>query len=221
MSKLLTFIVMLSVTSFAFGDTVSVDDAIADIGHRWAAITYTLPQAQKSDAYDALAATSQQLAETNPSRAEPLVWEAIALSGAAKAHGGLGALSRAKKARDLLLSAQTIDANTMDGSIDCTLGSLYANVPGWPIGFGDKQQARAHFEKALQTDPNGIDANFFYATFLSDEGAFAQSAEHFKKAINAPARQGRDDADAGRRAEASVQLAKLLNSHPEALGKSS
>ena len=60
-------------------------------------------------------------------------------------HGGLGALSMVRKARDLLLDAEKIDPSTLQGSVYASLGSLYYQVPGWPVGFGDKKKERDNF----------------------------------------------------------------------------
>jgi len=98
-----------------------------------------------------------------------------------------------------LLAAEKINPNALNGSIYTSLGSLYYKVPGWPIGFGDKKKAREYLEKALQLNPTGIDPNYFYADFLSGQGEYAKAVEYYKKALAAPARPGREDADAGRR----------------------
>jgi tetratricopeptide (TPR) repeat protein len=202
---------------FAAATAASFDAAIADVGHRWAAANYQTPDAQKDAAFGQVIATAQQVAKAFPDRAEPLVWEAIALSGAAGVEGGLSALHKAKQARDLLLAAAAIDPRAMDGSIYCTLGSLYAKVPGWPIGFGDKKQARSYLDKALALDPAGIDANYFYADFLADQGDYARSAQLLQRALAAPARPGREDADAGRRKDAQELLASLKQKHGDAI----
>ena len=65
--------------------------------------------------------------------------------------------------KNLLLQAEKIDSNALNGSIYTSLGSLYYKVPGWPIGFGDNSKALIYLKKALQINPNGIDANYFYA----------------------------------------------------------
>lgn len=201
----------------AFGAEPNFEATIAAIGHRWAEISYEVPEAGKDPAFVGLIDKARQAAQDFPDRAEPLVWQAIVLASAAKIEGGLQALGRAKEARQLLLSAETIDARTMDGSIYGSLGSLYAKVPGWPIGFGDKQKARAYFEKALALDPTSIDSNYFYADFLADQGDYAKSAEYLGHALSAPPRPGREDADAGRRREAADLLAKLKEKHGDQL----
>jgi tetratricopeptide (TPR) repeat protein len=183
--------------------------AISELGHRWAYISYQTPEREQQTAFENLNTDAAQIAQALPGHAEPLVWQAIILASTAKVQGGLGALSKVKQARTLLLQAEQIDPTALNGSIYGSLGSLYAKVPGWPIGYGDKGKAAEYFHKALAIDPDSIDANYFYADLLAEQGAYAQAAVHLKKALAAPARPGRADADAGRRQEA-IQLLELL-----------
>jgi tetratricopeptide (TPR) repeat protein len=197
-----------------------VDAAIAGIGHQWSAATYATPDDRKVATFESVLSDAKRIAQQFPDRAEPKIWEAIVLASLAHVQGGLGALGKAKQSRDLLLEAEKIDAKAMDGSIYATLGSLYANVPGWPIGFGDGKKARAYLDKAIQIDPSSIDSNYFYADFLVDQGDYAAAAQYLKRAIDAPPRPGREDADAGRRGEAQAMLAMLRTKHAGALAAS-
>jgi tetratricopeptide (TPR) repeat protein len=129
-------------------------------------------------------------------------------SSYAKVAGGLGALSLVKRAREHLLAAEKLDATALDGSVYTSLGSLYAKVPGWPIGFGDKKKARAYLEQALALNPDGIDPNYFYGELLIDSGERAAGRARLEKALLAAPRPGREDADAGRRAEIEALLAR-------------
>jgi tetratricopeptide (TPR) repeat protein len=202
------FLLSLTLTTAfeAYAADPALDQAIADAGHRWAAIYYQMPDKQKDDAYSELLTRLQQLAHEHPKDAEPIVWQAIVLSSAAKVEGGLSALRKAKDARELLISAEAIEPTVMNGSIYGSLGSLYAKVPGWPLGFGDKKQAQIYFEKALAIDADSIDTNFFYADYLADTGDYAKAMQYLQRAIAAPPRAGREDADAGRRQEAQTLL---------------
>ena len=216
--KSLAISVLFASTSIgASAATPTFDDAIAGVAHGWAKVSYQTPEAEKDAAFSAVIATSQQVVQSFPGKAEPLIWEAIVLASAASVEGGLSALHKAKQARDLLLSAEAIDPTAMDGSIYSSLGSLYAKVPGWPIGFGDKKQAQKYLEKAIAIDPNGIDSNYFYADFLADQGEYARSAEFLKHAITASPRPGREDADAGRRKQALALLESLKQKHGDQL----
>lgn len=76
-----------------------------------------------------------------------LIWSAIIDSSWAGAKGGLGALSLVKQARSDLEKAISIDPNALQGSAWTSLGALYYQVPGWPIGFGDKNKAEEMLKK--------------------------------------------------------------------------
>lgn len=205
--------------SLARADT-NADAAIAGVAHEWAGASYATPDDRKVAAYEDALAAAERAVQQYPARAEPKVWEAIVLASLAHAQGGIGALGKAKRSRDLLLEAEKIDANAMDGSIYATLGSLYGKVPGWPIGFGDRKKAREYLDKAIAIDPSSIDSNYFYADFLVDQADYASAAQYLKRALAAPPRPGRNDADAGRRAEAQKMLSMLHEKHAAALAAS-
>jgi len=212
-----TLVLFASLNAAGMAAQPNLDDAIADVGHRWAKVSYQTPESEREAAFRPLITQAQKLSQTFPGKAEPLIWQAIVLASAAKAEGGLGGLSKAKDARDCLLAAEKINPAALDGSVYNSLGSLYAKVPGWPLGFGDKKKAQAYFEKALALNPNGIDPHYFYADLLADQGEYAKAADHLKRALAAPARPGREDADAGRRREALHLLETLRQKHGDQL----
>ena len=187
----------------------SIDDTLSALQHGWAAAYYSTPKPDKNAAFAALQRQADAAVQAHPNRAEVLIWHAIVLSSAAKFDGGLGALSLAKRARKELEQAEALDARALDGSVYTSLGSLYANVPGWPIGFGDKDKAAGYLRKALAINPDGIDPNFFYGELLAARGEKSAAKSYLQKALAAPARPGRDDADAGRRQEVEAALAAL------------
>jgi tetratricopeptide (TPR) repeat protein len=212
-----TLLLLAGLSSLAAAAPNNLDDAIFDLAHRWAKITYQTPDADKEGAFRGAIGEAQQVAQAFPGKAEPLVWQAIILSSAAKAQGGLGALSKVKEARDLLLAAEKINPNALDGSVYNSLGSLYAKVPGWPVAFGDKKKAKEYFEKALAINPNGIDPNYFYADMLAEQGEYAKATELLKHALAAPPRPHREDADAGRRQEVQHLLDNIKQKHGDQL----
>jgi tetratricopeptide (TPR) repeat protein len=207
MKKLLCLIVFFLSFNTAFADN-NLDDAIEQLQHAWAKANYQTAKEKQEAAFKSLSEDAHQVTVANPGHAEPMIWEAIILSGYAKARGGLGALKIAEQSRDLLLAAEKINPQALNGSAYTTLGSLLYKVPGWPFGFGDKKKARMYLEKALQINPTGIDPNYFYGDFLVSQGEQAKAVEYFKKALNAPPRPGREDADEGRRAELQQALQK-------------
>ena len=207
MKKTLCIILFILSTQTAFADN-SLDVEIEQLQHAWAKANYQTAKEGQETSFKALSEQAHQVTVANPGHAEPMIWEAIILSGYAKAKGGLGALKIAEQSRDLLLLAEKINPQALNGSAYTSLGSLLYKVPGWPIGFGDKKKARFYLEKALQINPTGIDTNYFYGDFLLSQGEQAKAVEYFKKALNAPPRPGREDADAGRKAEIQEALQK-------------
>jgi tetratricopeptide (TPR) repeat protein len=186
------------------------EDELAAIQHEWARVNYEVTDKdQKVAAFESLAARAESFAAANPGRAEPLVWEGIVLSTTAGAKGGLGAMKLAKAAREKLEAAEKIDPQALNGSVYTSLGTLYSKVPGWPIGFGDDDKAKAYLEKALSLNPDGIDPNYFYGEYLYEQGEYSDALAHLEKALAAPPRPGREDADAGRRVEVESLLAKV------------
>ena len=195
-----------------FGNAVlaaTPDEIIQPIQKRWAEIKYQIPEKQQAEQYQALAQESRKLVEANPGIAEILIWDGIVISSEAGARSGLGALSLAKDARQRLDDALKLNDKALAGSAYTSLATLYAKVPGWPIGFGDKDKAEAYFKKSLAINPDGIDPHFFYGEYLLDRGRHAEAREHLENALKAPARSGRELADNGRRKEVQALLEKL------------
>lgn len=183
-----------------------VNDDVMKIQHQWARANYDTPENQQEKAFEALVAEAQKLADLNPDSAEAKVWLAIVLSTDAGVTGGLGALGKVKEARRQLEAAEKINPDALNGSIYTSLGSLYYQVPGWPIGFGDDEKAERYLKKALAINPDGIDPNYFYGDFMLEEGNYQQAIKYLEKAAAAPPRPGRPLADKGRQAEVQQKL---------------
>lgn len=185
-----------------------VDDAVQELQQGWESIRYQAPAAEREKRFEVLAARAHTLSQANPGKAEPLIWEGIIVSSLAGEKGGLGALPLVKQAKGLYEQAIQIDGKALDGSAYNSLGVLYYKVPGWPIGFGDKKQARELLQKALTINPQGIDPNFFYGEFLLENDKAENAVPYLQKALQAPDRPGRPLADKGRREEIRELLQK-------------
>lgn len=187
-----------------------VMERLAPLQNEWARIKYQIPDKDSQLAAIArLEIAAAQLSSAYPAMAEPKIWEAIILSTDAGITKGLSALPKVKKAKELLEAAQNINPNALDGSIYTSLGSLYYQVPGWPVAFGDDEKAEQYLKYALRLNPAGIDPNYFYGDFLLQDGRAEEARAYLQRAIDAPARPGRELADAGRRQEAKAALAKI------------
>jgi tetratricopeptide (TPR) repeat protein len=185
-----------------------VEDAVAQLQRDWEVVRYQSTPGEREKRFEALAAKARKISDSYPGRAEPLVWEGIVVSSLAGERGGLGALPLVKQAKALYESAIQIDGNALEGSAYNSLGVLYYKVPGWPVGFGDKAKARELLQKALALNPKGIDPNFFFGEYLVETRHPDEAVTYLERALQAPARPGREIADQGRREEARQLLAK-------------
>lgn len=179
--------------------------------HQWANINYDVNDSQKEQRFIALISNAEALVAASDHSPESMTWLAITQSSAAKAIGGLGALDYAKAAKANLEKAIKADESVLGGTALTILAALYHNVPGWPVAFGSDKKSARLFKQALALYPNSMDANFFYAEYLFDDGEYEEAARHLKLAKFAPEKQNRPIADKGRRAEIEKLEAKVAN----------
>jgi tetratricopeptide (TPR) repeat protein len=186
-----------------------VDDDVRELQRDWEEIKYRKPAGEQEKAYESLSQTAGAVRAKYADRAEPQIWYGIIVASYAGAKGGLGALSLAKDAKQALERALALDPKALAGSAYTSLGSLYYQVPGWPIGFGDDKKARELLETALAVNPGGIDPNFFYGDFLYRKGDYTGARKALDRALQAPPRPDRPLADEGRRREIEELLVKI------------
>ena len=182
-----------------------VNEALARLQSRWAEVNYQLPEKQREAAFAELAAQAETEVRNNPAP-ELLIWRGIILSTYAGAKGGLGALDLVKASKASLEQALAKNDQALEGSAYTSLGALYYQVPGWPVGFGDDDKAQAMLSKALTLNPDGIDPNYFYGDFLYRQERYADARVALLKAQAAKPRPGREVADQGRQAEIQALL---------------
>ncbi len=199
-------VLLMLISLHTLAATTDFDQQLLSIQQRWAHINYEIPEPQREKAFEQLAVAAERLIQAHPDRAEPLIWKGIVVSTWAGARGGLGALGLVKEARGLFERSLRIDPQALAGSAYTSLGSLYYQVSGWPIAFGDDKKAREMLEQAVKIDPAGIDSNYFYGDYWLEEGDYRKAKVYFDKAMQAAPRADRPLADEGRRREI---LAKL------------
>ncbi len=199
----------------ALSAAAAVPDEVARLQGAWEQAKYQTPPAQQEAQFERLTEQARQVAAQHPNSAEVLTWYAIIESTYAGAKGGLGALSHVKNAKKNLEQALAIDPNALQGSAYTSLGSLYYQVPGWPLGFGDDRKALEHLKRGLAINPDGIDPNYFYGDYLLRKDDLDGAERALRKALQAPARPGRKLADEGRRGE----IGKLLEQIAAKRGK--
>jgi tetratricopeptide (TPR) repeat protein len=212
MKRLILALGLTSVLTFAAVQPAradAVDDRVAVLQRSWDHINYEVPQGGRLAEMARLNTQADAVVAASPGRAEPLIWSAIITASEAGLRGGLGGLGLAREARTLLERAEAINPRALNGAALTSLGSLYAQVPGAPIGFGNRTRARTYLQRALTIAPNDVDANYFMGDLLNREHDYAGAARSLERALAAPARPGRAAADRGRKAEARTLLAQV------------
>jgi tetratricopeptide (TPR) repeat protein len=189
--------------------TTEFDDSLLQLQQSWASVNYEYNGVQQEKFFENLITEAEKLTTAYPEQAETWVWRGIIESSYAGAKGGLGALSLAKAAKKSLEKALEIDEQALKGSAYTSLGTLYHKVPGWPIGFGDDDDAKEMLSKALAMNPDGIDPNYFYGEYLYDERDYKQALVYLEKAKQATPREMRPLADKYRHEEIELLLAKV------------
>ncbi|HUD40865.1 MAG TPA: hypothetical protein VMR06_02590 [Dokdonella sp.] len=192
----------------AASDTALAPDVSA-VRDRWAEVAYEVPKADRQAAYEALVKQAAAAREAHPGDVPALIWEGIVLSSYAGERGGIGALGLVKQARKDFEEALAAQPDALNGAAYTSLGALYYQVPGWPIGFGNDETARKLLNQGLAVNPDGIDSNYFYGDFLRDQHDYVGAAAALEKALAAPPRPGRELADRGRREQATAALAEV------------
>lgn len=207
MKKILLFI-------FIFSPVIAMADWVDDMRlmqNEWAKFNYLNSKSSKQEGLEQLLDIANEKLAIYPDQPEILIWHAIIEASYAGSLSTINptALSHVKSAKKHLEEAIEIDGDVLEGSAYTSLGSLYYQVPGWPIGFGDSEKANEYLKRGLSLNPNGIDSNFFYADFLIDKGEFEEAKAYLNKARKAPGRPGREDADQGRRIEILQLIEKI------------
>lgn len=204
--------VLVVVSSVATAAAPDPQQAVVELQTQWAKIKYETPEGEQAKAYEPLVAKAEAYVAQHPDSAEVLIWAGIVRStyaGTLRGFASLGALSQVKAARTLFERAIEIDPKALSGSAYTSLGSLYYQVPGWPVGFGNADKARDLLLEGLAISPDGIDANYFYGDFLIEQGEYDEAEKALQRALRAPSRLGRELADQGRRDEIHTALARI------------
>jgi len=218
---LVSFLILLTLPAIAQEDMARdnqteetkapvLQDYISYLGAEWAHINYEVKDKKaKSAAIKDLNKYATGVIEAFKDSAEPKIWAAIILATDAGITKSLSGLSKLKKARKLLKASLKEDPKALNSSAYTTLGSLYYQVPGWPISFGNDKKAEKFLKIALIDSPDDIDANYFYGDFLLDQKRYGEAIEVLQKALSASDRPNRPVADKGRRGDIKIDIAKV------------
>ncbi len=192
-----------------------VDEDVFQLKKTWEQLKYKTPLSEQEKGFELLLNQSEKVTAKYPGKAEPLVWQGIIEGTFAGVRNGirgqLAALSLVKDAKQHFEQAILIDSQGSNGAAYTSLGSLYYQVPPWPIAYGDNDKAKNMLLKGLEINPDGIDANYFYGEFLFKTGELNKATEVLKKGLLAEPREGREIADEGRKKEINDLLKKIAD----------
>lgn len=176
----------LALAFAAAAEPPPVERALERIRHEWVVATFDLPPERRGAALETLNDMGRQLAQRFPQEPQARAWEGIVLASLAESRGPLLGYFAARDARAILEAVERQAPGALDGAGYAALGLLYATAPGWPLSFGDRAVARAYFEKAVATNPGGMEAHYFYGSFLLRQGQHAEAARHLRLALLGP-----------------------------------
>jgi tetratricopeptide (TPR) repeat protein len=178
---------LLMTAGFRVLPVQAADAADAEV-HRlqttWEAIKFGVPEGdEQTKQMNALGEDADAVAAKFPDRPEVLIWDGIITSERASMASAFSALGLAKRARDILEQAYKMSPAKLDAGAPTSLGVLYYRVPGFPIGFGDKEKARQLLEQATKLAPTGLDA---WSARSAGSGSMAPSHTAPTKTPDAP-----------------------------------
>jgi tetratricopeptide (TPR) repeat protein len=189
-------------------DTLSPE--VRRLQTKWEAIKFSVPEGDdQTNQMNALGDDADAVAARLPAMPEALIWDGIITSERASMASTFSALGLAKRARDILEQAYSLDPVKLDAGATTSLGVLYYRVPGFPIGFGDKARARQLLEQAVKLAPNGLDAWYFYGDFLYSQNEMSKADEVLRHALKIPQHPDRPLWEKNRRLVIDELLAKI------------
>jgi tetratricopeptide (TPR) repeat protein len=188
------------------------DASLQDLREHWAVANHEKRGLPRIAALDTLAQSAVRLTALHPDRVEVWIWSGMIQATLASAGTGINSLNAATAARIDLERALALDPEAMEGAAYTTLGALYYKMPGWPVGFGDREKAEKLLRLALKISPDGMDSNYFYGDFLLEQGHRRKAREHLlraQRAQQAPPHPGDALAHAGRQRDIAKLLARI------------
>lgn len=155
-----------------------------EIATQWEQISFKTESTARERQYAVLSEkVTQSINNNEAADAELLTWAGIVNASYAGAKGGLGALKLVKSAKSQLERALALDPNAGNGGAMTTLGTLYDQVPGWPIGFGNQKTAEKLLHQAAQEHPDNLVSQYFLGLYLLDHNKKPEAKAVFTHAV--------------------------------------
>lgn len=197
----------------AFPVWADVTSDVAALRSEWDSVNFTMKKEDQVKPLEGLIQKAAALNKANPGNAPALIWEGIIHATYAGAKGGLGALGECKTAKGLFEQAIAVDPSALNGAAYTSAGSLYYQVPGWPVGFGDDEKAEQMLKQGIALGPHDLDAHYFYGDFLVQQKRWKEAVDVLRAGLATPVDAQRPLFQKGRRDEMNRLLATATASH--------
>jgi tetratricopeptide (TPR) repeat protein len=126
----------------------------------------------------------RQASALQPNRPEGYFWMAANMGTLAESFGLRQGIKYRKQIKDALLTVLRLDPAFQQGSADRALGRWYFKVPG-AFG-GDHKLAEQHLRESLKYNDNSTASHFFLAEMFIDDGRKADARLELQKVLDAP-----------------------------------
>ena len=90
--------------------------------------------------------------------------------------------ARQREALMQLEEAVMMDHDVLHGLPHIAIARIYQAAPARPFGPGDWRKALAHLEQALSLSPESVDAHYYYAQLLAEQGDAFGAQRHLEQA---------------------------------------
>jgi len=139
---------------------------LALVSNRWAEIRYTLGhKTEQQWGLKELQDFTAQVINKWPDSTDALTWHGQVVVTRAEVASSMDALKFARQARDIFAKCVAMDETALNATAHISLGTLYYEMPSWPISFGSQFEARKHLQRALELFPDDIEAHFYNAGY--------------------------------------------------------
>nr|MCH9699039.1 hypothetical protein [Gammaproteobacteria bacterium] len=206
----------LSVISLdSMGESAQVNQpkcqTLLQLEHRWAEIRYQTPEKQRLQAFDNELNELSRHPSGCQQSAEYQLIQAMIKGSMAKLQSRLDGLNMIRQIEHHLQTAIKTNPAVMQGMSWTLLGLLYDKSPGWPFSIGDDKAAEQAYQKGLELNPDGVDANYYYGDFLRRKKQSEPARQYLLKASRGKQGHQSEIAFQGRMLDVSRALKKLDN----------
>ena len=165
------------------------------------------PAAERKDLLERGISAGRSAVAIEPNRPEGHFWIAANMGALAESFGLRQGLKYRGDIKASLLTTLKIDPAFQQGSADRALGRWYFKVPG--LFGGSRTKSEEHLRRSLTYAPNSTASHFFLAETLLDAGRRADASAELQRVLDAPIDPDWAPEDREFKAKAQAMLAAL------------